>query len=274
MQKFLKIALILILAIFFGCKSKQIVTKKPVSMPQNEINSAENIVNQIVKSQNELSFVNISNAEMILNVEGKSFSLRCNLKIIKNQEITLSILPILGIEMFRFHLKPNNFYIFDKLNRQYCENNYEYLNNILGVEISYQTIENLLTNRLFTLSQPGTENDLSKTFSVLQMPDKYILTENKRTGIFTHFFDILPDFVISATSLNENSNEVLSVKYSDFYIQNGALFPMKIDINSNFKTKKMTANIEIKKMEINKKFNITPIDISRYKKVICNNIIP
>jgi hypothetical protein len=273
MKKNFKLGLIF-LVVLLSCKNRQIVHKTPFMTPQNQTFTAEQVVNQVIRAQSELSFINITSAETTLSLDNKNFSLKCSVKIIEKQEITISVLPVLGVEMFRIQFKPTNFYVFDKLNRQYCEGNYEHLTALCNVEIFYEILENLLTNRLFTLSKESLKNGFQKVFSVTQLPEKYILKENKKTGKFTHFFDILPDFVVSATSLNEEANEVLSVNYSDFDIKNRVLFPMKIDIKANFNSKRMNAVIDIRKIEINKKFEVAPLDISRYKKVDLKSILP
>jgi len=268
MQKFLKIGLIT-LVVLTGCKSKQMTHKTPLTTPNTETHTAEYVVNQVLKSQNNLSFVNIAKAETNISFLGRNFYFISSVKIIKNQEIAISV-AVLGLEVLRIQMLPSSIYIFDKFHRQYSQSSYDDLTKILGAEISYQIFENLLTNRLFTLSN----TDLKKAFSIVQMPEKYILAEKQKTGTFTHFFDILPDFKISATSFNEDSSEVLAVNYSDFDSKNGVIFPMKIDLRANFKDKSLFANFDIKKIEINKKFEITPINIERYKKVNLSNILP
>ena len=268
MQKFFKTGLI-ILVILSGCKSRQTAVKTPLTTAQNEVHTAEYVVDQIVKSQSDLSFINISRAETNIDFKGRSFYFVSSVKIVKNQEISISA-TVLGMEIAKIQLLPTSCYIFDKLHRQYSQISYEELSQMLGTEISYQILENLLTNRLFTFSETAP----NKAFSIVQLPEKYILTEKKKAGNFTHFFDVLPDFKISTTSLNDDANEILSVNYSGFDIKNGVLFPMNISLKTNFKDKILFANFDIKKIEINKKFEISPIDISRYKKVNFSSIIP
>jgi len=268
MQKFFKIGLI-ILVVLSSCKSRQTTTKTSLTTPQNQIQTAEHVVNQVLKSQSDLSFVNISRAETNLSFLGRNFYVVSNVKIIKNQEIMISV-SVLGMEMFRMQMLPTSFYIFDKMNRQYSQSSYEDISKMFGTEISYQVMENLFTNRLFTLS----DTDLQKAFSIAQLPEKYIIAAKEKAGTFTHFFDISPDFKILSTSLNEDSNEILAVNYSDFENKNGVLFPMKIDLRANFKGKNLFANFDIQKIEINKKFEIAPINIERYKKVDLSKILP
>jgi len=274
MQKFLKIGLIL-LVVLTGCKSRPTSTKAPLTTPQNQTVTAEHVVNQVLKSQNDLSFVNIAKAETNLSFMDRNFYVVSSVKIIKNQEILISVM-VLGMEMLRIQMLPTSLYIFDKMNRQYSQSSYDDLTKMFGTEISYQIFENLLTNRLFMISNAnaGERVELQKAFSIAQLPDKYIIAAKQKAGTFTHFFDISPDFKILATSLNDDSSEILSVNYSNFDNKNGVLFPMKIDLRANFKGKGLFANFDIQKIEINKKFEIAPINIERYKKVELSSILP
>ncbi|MDR0828686.1 MAG: DUF4292 domain-containing protein [Prevotellaceae bacterium] len=265
------ILLIIILTVaLVGCKTRQ-KTQQPKQISQTEILSAENIVNQVLNQQNDISFVNIPNAEASLDYNGRKFAVKFVIKVVADKQILISVLPFLGIEMFKVELTPKKFFIYDKLYRQYCENSYDYLSQMFGTELSYSTVEALLLNRLFTIDN-SSKNALKRAFSSMQLTDKYVLTANKKTNNLEHRFEISPDFKISGTFLNQNTLDVVSLQYSDFDIKNGVLFPMTYDAKVVSATKNLNVNFTIKKIEINKEFEISATDISRYQKVDCGKM--
>ncbi|MDR2684830.1 MAG: DUF4292 domain-containing protein [Prevotellaceae bacterium] len=271
MKKYIYITAVFVFALT-GCKTKQ---RTSLSYPQTtgkEILSTETIINQILNQQSDISFANISNAEALVNYNGKNLNIKLSIKIITGKEISISILPILGIEMFKVQLMPKKFYIFDKLNRQYCENAYDCFSYALGAAASYSTIEALFLNRLFTIDSDGKEA-FKKAFTTDQKPDKYLLQAIKKVKNLEHSFEVSPDFKITGVFLNQKPLDAVSLNYSNFDIKNGVLFPMKFDIKTVFANLNASVNFEIKKMEINKEFETSTLDISHYQKVDCRNIL-
>ncbi|MDR1543569.1 MAG: DUF4292 domain-containing protein [Prevotellaceae bacterium] len=273
MKKYIYISAIIMIALT-GCKTKQNTTKPaPISTSNEQTLTAENIVNQVINQQKEISFVNISNAETSLNYNEKNVNVKFSIKIVKDKDITISVLPLLGIEMFRLQLTPKKFYIFDRLHRQYCENNYDIFKENFGTEISYETIEALLLNRLFSLN--GVEKSvLKKAFTAEQKTEKYLLKSVKKVENFEHRFEISPDFKITGTFLNQNSLDAVSLNYSNFEAKNGIVFPQKIDAKIVSPTHNLNVVFDIKKMELNKAFEMSETDLSRYTKVDCSTILP
>ena len=257
------------MVVLAGCKSRQIATKNLLTTPADKVYTAEHVVNQVVKLQKDLSFVNIARAETNISFNGRNFYVVSNIKMIKSKEIVVSISVAFGLEIFRVQILPSGLYIFDRFHRQYTQISYDDLTKMLGIKVSFNIIESLLTNRIFTFS----DTDIDKAFSVVQLPDKYILAANQKVKNFTHFFDVLPDFLLSATALNDDSVEVLSVNYSNFNVKHNISFPMKIELRANLNEKNMVINFDIKKIEFNKKFEIAPLNISSYKKMDFTNFI-
>ncbi|MDR3327688.1 MAG: DUF4292 domain-containing protein [Prevotellaceae bacterium] len=254
-----------------GCRTRHNAQQQTSSTTTLQSLTVENIVNQTIKSQGEFSNINISNCEALLTNNGKSFSVRVNIKIIKDKDIVISILPILGVEIFRLQLTPQRFYVFDKFNRQYCENTYENLSRELRTDISFKNLQALLTNQLFTLSG----EDTISGFNIIQFAEKYILTEKQNIKNMTHQFEISPDFSVISTSLTTKSSDLVRVEYNNFDIVNKVKFPQTMILKVNFDKFKIDFELNIKKMIINdKNTEINQIDISRYSRQECTKLLP
>ena len=95
--------------------------------------------------------------EVTIRLDHYEYQTKCMLKVCKNEWITLSVLPLLGIEMFRIEATPNYVVVFDKMNRRYAEMTYSELNAWLPRRISFKILQ-ILTKK--------TDKDIALTFEV------------------------------------------------------------------------------------------------------------
>jgi hypothetical protein len=268
MKKYVYTLLTIVLVVLSSCRSKQNIKHSATMTTPVKALSAQEVVMQTIMANNEIKNINISSADAVFNQNGKSFSVKFNIKIIRDKEIVISISPILGVELCRIQIKPDYFYIFYKLQRSYCMNNYEQLSSELGMEISYKSIEALLLNQLFTLSK----QDMDSVFIIEQAKEKFVLKSMLNNNII-HTFDILPDYTISTTNLKHTDSYNISVNYSNFEIIDRIKFPQTFTFKMISPKALFDLMLYVKKMEINdKKLEISNIDISRYSKIDCNNL--
>jgi hypothetical protein len=79
-------------------------------------------------------------AQVVLTLDQHEYKTNCLLKVQKNELIILSVLPIMGIEMFRLEATPKGVAVFDKLNKRYTELTYAEINNLSPRRISFKTL--------------------------------------------------------------------------------------------------------------------------------------
>ena len=84
--------------------------------------------------------------QVTLNLDQHEFTTNCLLKVWKNELIVLSVLPMMGIELFRLEATPDKVTIIDKLNRRYTIISYEEINKLSPKRISYKMLQ-LLINK-------------------------------------------------------------------------------------------------------------------------------
>jgi hypothetical protein len=84
--------------------------------------------------------------QVTLTLDQHEFTTNCLLKVWKNELIVLSVLPVMGIELFRLEATPDKVTIIDKLNRRYTIMSYEEINKLSPRRISYKILQ-LLINK-------------------------------------------------------------------------------------------------------------------------------
>ena len=264
--------LILLLTIsFVGCRPKYSAAKiNNTTTPKTQTLTVKDIVSQYRGANTEIQFLNLSDAAIEYTNDTKSYYVSAKMQIIKGKEISISIFPMLGIELFRLKFTPERFYIFDKLNRQYCDNSYQYLSKMLKAEVSYGMIESLLTNNIFSIAP---NSNIDDSYVSTQMADKFILASKPDSNMYKHIMEISPSYTLTAMSVVQNMSQLIRVDYADFKIIDKTTFPTVIEAKTSLPTDNFRLKINIKKIEINKPFEIGTVNIGRYTKVQCSQII-
>ena len=143
---------------FFGCKSKEKLTK------DKEVIASQSMIQSIRIAEPKYETLEYKRMQLSLNLnEKKQFRSSANAKIIKDSVIYISIQPFLGIEIFSVRLTPDYIYVLDKTKSVYYQANYALFFDQFGIEIDYQAFQSILTNKLFAVGYNHTI-ELEKLF--------------------------------------------------------------------------------------------------------------
>lgn len=78
--------------------------------------------------------------------DGSNQKFTATIRSHKNRIATISIAPLLGIELFRVNLYQDSVIFLDKLNKQFYTGRYQYLSEQLGTDISLDLLQDLLSS--------------------------------------------------------------------------------------------------------------------------------
>ena len=145
--------IIIVLLMMVGCASKRTAT---------------------VTSKQDLSM----RAKISLTLDKHNYQTSCVVKMWKNELIILSVLPMLGIEMFRLEASADGVVVIDKLNRRYTELNYEELNAYTPRKISFKMLQMLVKHN----QKEDIELDLNVGTHVLKIQSQVLSCEYNTLG--------------------------------------------------------------------------------------------
>jgi hypothetical protein len=136
------IYILAILCSTFACKTKQqVVTKQ-----KSERKPVELLVEKLKQAEPQFSSANVSKMNVNLDLSGRSMSVSASCRLIKDSVMHISIMPALGIELFKVEVNRDSLHVFDKFNRRSYSVDYKYLADKFAVELNYQSVETLITN--------------------------------------------------------------------------------------------------------------------------------
>lgn len=193
--------------------------------------------------------------------DAQNLRFRGLLRIVKGEKIWVSISPM-GIEAARILFTPEKIKFINRKNNTYFVSNYNYFQNQYNVDLNFDLLENILTNRFLLL--PHEEgDDVNKTDHGL-----YNVNYNGKDSTMQSFM-INPALkkLTQVVFKDLKKNATLSVEFKEFVDVENHTMPEQIHFNIEQDRKKVDVDLNYKKITVNKSFK-TPFRIpSKYKQV-------
>ncbi len=250
----------LIIAVFIlingSCRSKE----KIASVETMAIMDEDKLVDNILS--NELTFNSLFFRRLTVDFEenGKSRAVRANMYLKRDSAIIVSVIPLMGIEVFRVSISKKEIKIIDRLNRIVIETDYEELCKKYGVELSYNIVESLLSNCLF--SYPDHNPSLIKKYTPYHQSDFYSLKSlndkrvekfiKRETKFYLHEINVTPGIfkVFETRMVSSLSGISIGVGYKNFESLKNTKFPKQIKINAKQGNKSYILTFDYNDIEV------------------------
>ena len=260
------IILILIASILAGCKTQQRKQRPDQHRIAPRISVCD-LAQKSYEAQPYFTTMNISKMSMSINYGQMTFTVKSSIRIATDSLLSISIQPALGIEMFRAEFTPSGFKVYDKMNRRYSENSYEYIKLSWGLDVDYKAIEALFSHRIF-IPQSTDPNEICKDFRIEYLADTTAIVSNTPIGKYTQQFDIdMNNYRLTMSGLRYEDQLVMAITYGALKSFEKTLFPETVYLQTTMTETNVSATINIEKIKFNEPLTISPINTSRYRKV-------
>lgn len=249
------IAVLSLTILFASCKSTKSIAAGELD---NSLSAKKIIQNHY---QNELDFETLSGKVKIDYSDGESsqgFSVSLRMK--KDEVIWISA----PLGMVKAHITPEKVSFYNRLQNEYFDGDYAYLSNILGTEVDFQIVQNLLIGNAVL--------DLRDDKYAMSIADgKYNLKPRKQQELYKILFFLEPtNFKISQQQISQPSeNRFLKMEYSYAEVTNKVV-PNTVDIEAISDDSTNTIELEYKGFEFDRKLNF-PYKIPKgFKEIVLN----
>ena len=256
----------------FGCKqTEKIVIEKKVKRM-----GIGKIIKQVNDHELKFNTLSVSRLTLSLDIDGKSSSVRGLYKIRQDSVIQVSIQK-LSIPVGKAEAVPDSFRIVYYLEKKLFSGSYDYISDLLGTEVNFQTMQAILSNQLYSFRQDPNDKDF-KAFSSTIEDNMYKISsirerklrkfdknedklERYRNKMETELLikqDIYIDpdlFVVRKMVFDDiDYNRTLKIEFSEFQVIKNQWFPGNIKISFNGK-EKIHLNVGLSKVEIDEPTN-------------------
>ncbi len=203
-------------------------------------------------------------------------SFRANLRSEKDKQILLTISKI-NIPLARLLLTPDSVKMVNYLKKEYLEEEYDYLSDLVNMELDFELVQSIISNDAFSYRNDSRDNDLGEFVSYIDS-GRYILQSIKspkrdkieqqgtednigrnlnkpgEDDLMVQYLYIDPKtFKIRKIVMDDQSNSrKVTVNFSDFEKVGRQLYPGSIDIRFASPEKDLSMKIKLSKFSTEK----------------------
>ena len=244
------------IVLFASCKSAKTITSNNIAL--------EDLSAKKVAKKHEAASFDEKTLEARLKVNYKDtqedvgFSVHMKLK--KDEVIWLKGTKF--ITVFKAKITPEKVSFYSPYKKNYFEGNFSMLTKLLGVEVTFQQLQNMLLGEAML-------DVTSQRNNVEIINASYRLSPKKQPTLFDVFFDINPShFKLNQQSLvNSIKEQRLDINYPSYSIQNKVVFPEQVAIHGKNKQKFTKIDIAYKSVLFNNNLNFDFKIPSGYKEI-------
>ena len=205
-----------------------------------------------------------------LNVEitrsGKTMASRATLKVVKGEAVNLSVHPVLGIELFRVVLTPENFLLIDRMGKRYVSEPIEDLEKALNIKLDFEMLQALFTNQIFYPQQKQPVAFRSFNDSPVENGISYT-PKSEPTGYDCRFVLDAVGLLIRTTVSDLFGKASMQWSYNSFVSLQKKKIPSSVHVSALFGNEKVELLIESSDFQVNKAVDIDTSVSSRYQKI-------
>lgn len=256
-MKFIKYVFIFLL-IFTSCKA----TKKSmdISAIVKEMSAKKVAKKHIAASFNK----NTIDARLKANFNnGKTKqSISVSMKIVKDEVIWLKGTKFITI--FKAKITPTSVRYYSAFARNYFEGDFSMLEKLLGVEINFNQLQNLLLGQ-------SLQNLKEEKQQIVIEDNSYVLWPKNQIDLFDIFFSVnSKHFKLDSQSIvNASKNQRLDIFYPSYDLADNVLFPSEINIKAKNPNKFTNIDFLIKSVVFDTDLNTSfAIPNKGYKRII------
>jgi len=150
------------------------------------------------------------------------------------------------ISLIKVLITPNKVSFYNKLNNTYFDGDFSYLSDLLGTELDFQKMQNLLLGEaLFNLKED--------TYKISIHEDSYVLQPEKQRELFEIFFLLNPShFKINSQQLaQQHEKRLLQIDYLAYQAVDKQTLPERIKVIAVEANNEMILNMEFKSVSLN-----------------------
>ena len=270
-----KYCYLLFFAVFFILFNSCKTTRQTSSVALSKMSKEERI--ESIKYQS-IPFNTLSSSlrfSLKPGLKKSTTTANAQLRIIKDKIIQISLrLPIIGTEVARIIITPEQVIIIDRTNRRYFSEYMQTFQKMTSFDFDFYSLQALLTNQLFIA---GKSSISPADYSNFNWKEDDFFTQLSNTDNQGINYDFKSDFTnrIIQAEMYKNKKEInLNWLYKDFGLaSNNRLFPMKMEMELAIPNDLINLNLTYNNVDIDTDFRIDTTIPNNYQQIEIEQII-
>ena len=125
---------------FTSCRTQRAaVQPQPTEMPTEEEMKAE---------EKPWHTCLMQGAKATLTMDEQTITANCTMQVVRDSMLVISVMPMLGIEVYRLEATPDELIAIDKLNHQYLKTDYARINRYVTPSLTWEDLQQIASNEV------------------------------------------------------------------------------------------------------------------------------
>ena len=87
-------------------------------------------------------------AKATLTMDEQTITANCTMQVVRDSMLVISVMPMLGIEVYRLEATPDELIAIDKLNHQYLKTDYARINRYVTPSLTWEDLQQIASNKM------------------------------------------------------------------------------------------------------------------------------
>ena len=202
--------------------------------------------------------------DVAADVGGRRMNVTAALRMRTDSVVMLSIIPFLGIEMFTLELYPDRWMLYDRVNRTYYTESYEYFALKWGVRVDFVTVQSLFTTRAYSAAVRGTD---PKEWTYTPLEAGRAAIERTAAGFTQRLTASAAHTVEQVAWSTADGPYRLTADFSDYAASRGVNYPRHIALALTSGGSPLArVELTLRRVTFNGDLRLNPADPARYKR--------
>jgi hypothetical protein len=233
---------LLLVVVIASCKTKKTVVEQSVSKEVVVDNMAKEIIEKHYENKVDFQTVSIRSAADYED-QKQAISISADIRMKKDEVIWIN-LKFFGIPMAKALITPTRVSYYEKANATYFDGDYSLLTKMLGTDLDFQKVQNLLLGRPI--------DDLTKEVFIAEITNSLVQLKSKKQADIEKLFRFeTGNYLLKEQYINQISkNRNVLVTYPSFSNQDNIFMPTGVSIIAN-QQNQVKINVAYKKITFN-----------------------
>ncbi len=245
-------------------------TQKATTGVRHRVTAEQQLAQQTIAAQPLFRTAEASKVRIRLNVSEQKFNVSGRLSIITDSIIVLSVQPLLGIEIYRAEITPEQVLVVDKMNRRYVQMDYAEVGRQTGLPLRYEDVQAVFLNRMFVIGKEQSEIErMPFTSAIVENEHRLQLHDNQ----LHYTFSITPQTYALTRTQASLGQSTAQVEYLNHQLQDNVFFPTTLLFHVDDGNNRITeCELTLLNVHFNQAVNIRKADLKRYTQTTINKL--
>ena len=267
-KEILYVTLGIVAALFIqGCSTQKHVSQQTKTNKQEKVT-----VQHITQAEPDFSSAEVTKMRFSLKYSDRQMSANGTLKFIKDSVLSVSLQPVLGIELFRLDVTPSKVVVVDKMNRRYTQFNYSELSKYVGLSVCFADIQAMAMQHVFAFSKGDNWQQCAYTLDKTETQQRLSFTEGDIAYLF--LLDITNNLLQESQLTSNKMNASVVVRYLNESQTDNVLFPETVEVEYTHPSQQAALTMTMLRRQFNGAVNYSAMNLSSYKLVDISTILP